>query len=45
MVVRVTSNTDDLLKSLEEAKKKGFTSSFIVAIQAGKEISLKEALK
>ncbi|MFY8097589.1 MAG: N-acetylmuramoyl-L-alanine amidase family protein [Flavobacterium sp.] len=31
--------------ALEEAKKKGFTSSFIVAIQAGKEISLKEALK
>ena len=41
----VTSDYDGVKKSLEKAKKKGYTSAFIVAFKNGKKISLKEAFK
>lgn len=40
-----TSDYKKAKQLLEEAKAKGYTSSFIVAIQNGKQISIKDAIK
>ena len=40
-----TSNYDEAKQLLQEAKSKGYTSSFLIAFKNGKKIDIKEAIK